>query len=468
MEERRIVELGVGDVDLVEGLWKEMVEHHRRADRRTLSGARRRDGLAAAARPVRRVARGAARGALPRPRRGRRGGAARLRLPAGRPVGADLEPRRDGSATWSRSRSPPRPAGLGIGTELIDHCRDRLRELGATLVDASPCVAANDGRDRALRARGLPPLLAQPDRPDPVDRRRPERVGGRDGSLNPELTELSLENAAPAPQRQVALLRRGRAPRLGRRDGLPAGAAGEDRARRGGRARRHRLRLPGRARAGARRSPTSPRRGSAGRSTRPASAPLPTWSTRSPRCCGRSPSPATGSSSTRPSTTPSSRSSRSSGCELAEVPLVDGELDVDGDRRGVPPRRRRADPLQPPQPDRHAADRRRSSGRSPPPPPPDGAWVLSDEIHCAADPARRPPRPLPQRLRGGARARHRPRLRLEGVQPRRPRLRPVVTASERAAGGGRGASPSPPPTPATSACSRPSPPTATGPPGSTT
>lgn len=27
-EERRIVELGVGDVDLVEGLWKEMVGHH--------------------------------------------------------------------------------------------------------------------------------------------------------------------------------------------------------------------------------------------------------------------------------------------------------------------------------------------------------------------------------------------------------------------------------------------------------
>lgn len=27
-EERRIVELGVGDVDLVEGLWKEMVRHH--------------------------------------------------------------------------------------------------------------------------------------------------------------------------------------------------------------------------------------------------------------------------------------------------------------------------------------------------------------------------------------------------------------------------------------------------------
>ena len=30
-EERRIVELGVGDVDLVEGLWKEMVELERRA-----------------------------------------------------------------------------------------------------------------------------------------------------------------------------------------------------------------------------------------------------------------------------------------------------------------------------------------------------------------------------------------------------------------------------------------------------
>src|SRR5262245_62154148 len=28
MEERRIVELSAGDVDLVEGLWKEMVAHH--------------------------------------------------------------------------------------------------------------------------------------------------------------------------------------------------------------------------------------------------------------------------------------------------------------------------------------------------------------------------------------------------------------------------------------------------------
>jgi ribosomal protein S18 acetylase RimI-like enzyme len=28
VEERRILELGVGDVDLVEGLWKEMVAHH--------------------------------------------------------------------------------------------------------------------------------------------------------------------------------------------------------------------------------------------------------------------------------------------------------------------------------------------------------------------------------------------------------------------------------------------------------
>jgi hypothetical protein len=28
-EERRIVELGVGDVDLVEGLWKELFGHHR-------------------------------------------------------------------------------------------------------------------------------------------------------------------------------------------------------------------------------------------------------------------------------------------------------------------------------------------------------------------------------------------------------------------------------------------------------
>ena len=28
-EQQRVIELGVGDVDLVEGLWKEMVAHHR-------------------------------------------------------------------------------------------------------------------------------------------------------------------------------------------------------------------------------------------------------------------------------------------------------------------------------------------------------------------------------------------------------------------------------------------------------
>ena len=65
----------------------------------------------------------------------------------------------------------------------------------------------------------------------------------------------------------------------------------------------------------------------------------------------------------------------------------------------------------------------------------------------AADPPRRPPRPLPQRLRGGARARHRPRLGLEGVQPRRPRPAPSPSPPPSAPPRSSRSSPSPPPTP---------------------
>ena len=69
-------------------------------------------------------------------------------------------------------------------------------------------------------------------------------------TLNPELTEISLERLRLPPQRQVGALPGRRAAGLGRRDGLPARRAGQARAGRGGRARRLRLRLAAGARAG--------------------------------------------------------------------------------------------------------------------------------------------------------------------------------------------------------------------------
>ena len=196
----------------------------------------------------------------------------------------------------------------------------------------------------------------------------------------------------------MALLRRGRPPRLRRRDGLPAGAAGEDRARRGGRARRHRLRLPGRARARTRPTPTSPRArfdwevDPAGVTAAPDVVNAITALLRSIA------KPGDRVVINTPVYHPFFSVIEELGCEVAEAPLVDGELDVDAGRPRVPRRRRRAGPLQPPQPDRDDADRR----------PAEGARRVGGRARrlgaerrdpLAADPARRPPRPLPRRLR---------------------------------------------------------------------
>ena len=144
-EERRIVELGVGDVDLVEGLWKEMVAHHREVTGGDLSGVRDpRTAWRDAARAVRRVAR--ERRGLPlssSPARGPR------RRRSGTPSCGSARPARPGtsatgSGTWSRSRSTAAARGMGIGTELIEHCRERLRELGAQWWNVS-VVSANEG-----------------------------------------------------------------------------------------------------------------------------------------------------------------------------------------------------------------------------------------------------------------------------------------------------------------------------------
>jgi GNAT superfamily N-acetyltransferase len=141
--ERRIVELGIGDVDLVEGLWKEMVGHHRELTGQTY--------------PVR--------GTDEAWRRRRaqyvewlESGEGHLFLVRG--DGAEGAPLayaflRVGSSgpTWNlgdgvgdlESLSVTAAArGTGIGTELIGHCRDRLRDLGARWWTVS-VITANEG-----------------------------------------------------------------------------------------------------------------------------------------------------------------------------------------------------------------------------------------------------------------------------------------------------------------------------------
>jgi GNAT superfamily N-acetyltransferase len=142
-EERRIIELTAGDVDLVEGLWKEMVEHHRE--------------LTGGTYPVR--------GTDEAWRRRRAqyvewlgGGDAWLFLvpgegAAGAPLGYAFLRIDSSGPTWNlgdrvgdlESLSVTAAArGLGIGSELIEHCRERLGEVGSQWWTVS-VVAANGG-----------------------------------------------------------------------------------------------------------------------------------------------------------------------------------------------------------------------------------------------------------------------------------------------------------------------------------
>jgi GNAT superfamily N-acetyltransferase len=143
MERRRIVELGVGDVDLVEGLWKEMVGHHRELTGHTY--------------PVRDTE------TAWRRRRGQYvewlgAGEGYLFLVPGE--GAEQAPLgyaflRVGSsgATWNLGDSvgdleslsvTAAARGKGVGTELIAHCRERLIALGAQWWTVS-VIGVNDG-----------------------------------------------------------------------------------------------------------------------------------------------------------------------------------------------------------------------------------------------------------------------------------------------------------------------------------
>ena len=142
MSERRVVELEVGDVDLVEGLWKEMVAHHRE--------------LTGGTYPVRDTE------TAWRRRREQYvewlgGGEGRLYVvPADGdedgPLGYAFLRVATSGPTWNlgdrvgdlESLSVTAAArGLGIGTLLIGHCRERLREMGADWWSVS-VVSANE------------------------------------------------------------------------------------------------------------------------------------------------------------------------------------------------------------------------------------------------------------------------------------------------------------------------------------
>jgi GNAT superfamily N-acetyltransferase len=150
-EERRVVELGVGDVDLVEGLWKEMVGHHRE-----LTGGTyplRDDETAWQRRRAQYV-------------EWLEGGDGFLYLVPGEgaeqvPLGYAFLRIASSGPTWNlgdrvgdlESLSVTAAArGMGVGTELIAHCREALRELGVKWWSVS-VVSATRARSTSTSAR---------------------------------------------------------------------------------------------------------------------------------------------------------------------------------------------------------------------------------------------------------------------------------------------------------------------------
>jgi ribosomal protein S18 acetylase RimI-like enzyme len=138
--ERRILELGVGDVDLVEGLWKELFAHHHEVTDGELPGRDPEESW--------------------RMRRAQyvkwlQSGEGMLFLVPGE--GAEQAPLgyaclRVGPAgpTWDLGETvgeletlsvTPAARGTGVGTELLEHCRDRLVALGARWWTVSVVVA---------------------------------------------------------------------------------------------------------------------------------------------------------------------------------------------------------------------------------------------------------------------------------------------------------------------------------------
>jgi ribosomal protein S18 acetylase RimI-like enzyme len=157
MEERRVIELGVGDVDLVEGLWKEMVDHHHAVVDNAAPGRDPEESW--------RMRRAQYVGWI-------RSGEGMLFLVPGEgaegaPLGYACLRVGPSGPTWDlgeavgdlESLSVAAAArGMGIGTELIEHCRDRLRSLGARWWTVS-VVAANGRAAELYEREGFRPYV---------------------------------------------------------------------------------------------------------------------------------------------------------------------------------------------------------------------------------------------------------------------------------------------------------------------
>jgi ribosomal protein S18 acetylase RimI-like enzyme len=156
-EQRRIVELEVGDVDLVEGLWKEMAAHHREVAGDSFPGRdpseswrmRRAQyvGWLESGEGMLFLVPGEGAEQAPLGYACLRVGSAGPTWDLGEPVG-DLE-----SLSVAASAR-----GLGIGTELISHCRDRLIALGARWWTVS-VVAANERAAELYGREGFRPHI---------------------------------------------------------------------------------------------------------------------------------------------------------------------------------------------------------------------------------------------------------------------------------------------------------------------
>jgi ribosomal protein S18 acetylase RimI-like enzyme len=155
MEERRILELGVGDVDLVEGLWKEMAAHHRDVVGDELPGRDPDESW-----QMRRAQYAAwlesgdgmlflvpGEGAEQAPL-----GYACLRIDTPGPTW-DLGEKVGDLESLSVAAAA---RGEGIGTELIAHCRERLRTLGVRWWGVS-VIAANERAAELYEREGFRP-----------------------------------------------------------------------------------------------------------------------------------------------------------------------------------------------------------------------------------------------------------------------------------------------------------------------
>jgi ribosomal protein S18 acetylase RimI-like enzyme len=156
-EERRIVELGVGDVDLVEGLWKELFAHHHEVTGGERPGRDPEESW--------------------RMRRAQyvkwlTAGEGMLFLVPGEgaeqaPLGyACLRVGRSGP-TWDLGETvgdletlsvAAAARGSGVGTELIEHCRNRLAALGAHWWTVS-VVTANERAAELYAREGFRPYI---------------------------------------------------------------------------------------------------------------------------------------------------------------------------------------------------------------------------------------------------------------------------------------------------------------------